>query len=54
VLPGESRRLDLVLVDSTERKVLHHTAMAAVLENLPRIAPVETLKIGLVDFHSWR
>ena len=29
-------------------------AMAAVLENLTRIAPVETLKIGLVDFHSWR
>jgi hypothetical protein len=54
LLPGESRRLDLVLGDSTEKKVFHHTARAAVLENLPRIAPLETLKNGLVDFHSWR
>jgi hypothetical protein len=31
------------------------TATSAVLENLPRIARVETpLKIGLLDLHTWR
>ncbi len=39
---GHSRRLNLVMIDATDGEVFHHTATAAMLENLPQIAPLAT------------
>ncbi len=33
---GHSRRLNLVMIDATDGEVFHHTATAAMLENLPK------------------
>jgi hypothetical protein len=38
---GEQPRFDLPRSIPPNRDVLHHTDTAAVLENLPKIAPVE-------------
>jgi hypothetical protein len=39
---GHSRGLNLVMIDATDGEVFHHTATAAMLENLPQIAPLAT------------
>jgi hypothetical protein len=52
---GESRRLDLAMIDPAERERFHHTDTAAALENLPQ-NPFHgnSVKIGLLDFQSGR
>ena len=62
-VPGEVRRLDLVVIDPTNREVFYHTAAASALENPPRIASVEapqawpllifTSGLGNVYFPMW-
>jgi hypothetical protein len=41
---GHSRRLNLVMIDATDGEVFHNTATAAMLENLPPIAPWQRRK----------
>jgi hypothetical protein len=40
------------MIDRPNRELVPQTAAAKVLENLPRIPPVEAAKTGLLDFHS--
>ena len=52
---GDSRRLNLVMINATDGEVFHHTATAAMLENLPQDRPSgNAVKIGLVHPHAWR
>jgi hypothetical protein len=39
---GESRRIDLVMIDPTDREVFHHNATAAVAEHLCEAALTNT------------